>query len=88
MSAGSEHRLVVLGLRCPVPVLMAARAVADLAPGDRLEVLGDDPEMLRDFPAWCDQSGHRLLTLESTGKVIRCVVQKRDAEPPSAPASG
>lgn len=88
MSEPTEHRLLVLGLRCPVPVLMAARAVADLAAGDRLEVLGDDPEMLRDFPAWCDQSGHRLLTLESSGNAIRCVIQKVSAEPVAAPGSG
>ena len=37
------YTFIVLGLRCPVPVLMAARAVAELAPGECLEVIGDDP---------------------------------------------
>jgi TusA-related sulfurtransferase len=76
MSEPSRHRLVVLGLRCPVPVLMAARAIADLQAGERLEVVGDDPEMLRDFPAWCESGGHRLLALEREAASIRCLIEK------------
>lgn len=76
MNDSNPHRLIVFGLRCPVPVLMAARAIADLRPGDRLEVHGDDPEMLRDFPAWCDEGGHRLLALEREGAAIRAVIEK------------
>jgi tRNA 2-thiouridine synthesizing protein A len=76
MNDSNPHRLIVLGLRCPVPVLMAARAIAELQSGDRLEVLGDDPEMLRDFPAWCDEGGHRLLTLDRDGGAIRAVIEK------------
>ncbi len=76
MNEPAAHRLIVLGLRCPVPVLMAARAVAELAPGERLEVIGDDPEMLRDFPAWCGEAGHRLLACDRAGDAIHCSIEK------------
>lgn len=79
MNEPADHRLIVLGLRCPVPVLMAARAVAELAPGERLEVIGDDPEMLRDFPAWCGEAGHRLLSLDRAGEAIHCRIEKGSA---------
>jgi tRNA 2-thiouridine synthesizing protein A len=79
MNAPEPRRLVVLGLRCPVPVLMAARAIADLAPGDVLEVVGDDPEMLRDFPLWCEEGSHRLALLERRGGAIRCLIEKGSA---------
>ena len=76
MSVAEPHRLIVLGLRCPVPVLMAARAIAELRPGELLEVVGDDPEMERDFPVWCDQGGHRLLLLDRRESAIRCLIEK------------
>ena len=76
MSAGAPRRLMVLGLRCPVPVLMAGRALAEVGPGERLEVVGDDPEMLRDFPAFCDEAGHRLLSISGTDGTIRCLIEK------------
>ncbi len=84
MNETSRHRLVVLGLRCPVPVLMAARAIAELAPGERLEVVGDDPEMLRDFPVWCERGGHRLLALDREDAAIRCLIEKGAAAAPQS----
>jgi tRNA 2-thiouridine synthesizing protein A len=76
-----DHHLDVLGLLCPVPVLMTARVMAGLAPGDRLEVVGDDPDMLRDIPAWCAESGNRLLEVRRVGDTIRCRLE-RAALPP------
>ena len=76
-----DHHLDVTGLLCPVPVLMTARAMATLDPGERLEVLGDDPEMLRDIPAWCEESGNRLLDIQQTGQRIRARLEKRDLLP-------
>jgi tRNA 2-thiouridine synthesizing protein A len=76
-----DHRLDVTGLLCPVPVLMTARAMATLDLGERLEVVGDDPEMLRDIPAWCEESGNRLLEIRQTGKRIRARLEKRDLPP-------
>ena len=71
------HHLDVLGLFCPIPVLFAAREMQRLRPGDLLEILGDDPGILEDIPAWCDQAGHLLLEMveEEEGR-IRSLVQK------------
>ncbi len=41
------------GLRCPLPVIEAARAARDLPPGTELEVLATDPATALDVPAWC-----------------------------------
>ncbi len=70
------HHLDVTGLRCPVPVLMTARAMATLGEGERLDVVGDDPDMLVDLPAWCEQSGNRLLRIERSGDRIRATLEK------------
>jgi tRNA 2-thiouridine synthesizing protein A len=53
------------GLKCPMPVLRARRALKEMASGEVLEVLADDPAAAKDFPAFCTMSGD---TLEATGK--------------------
>ncbi|HYU31055.1 MAG TPA: sulfurtransferase TusA family protein [Thermoanaerobaculia bacterium] len=73
------HRLDVLGLFCPVPILLAAREMQKLRPGDLLEVVGDDPGIREDMPAWCERAGHRLVELVEEGGRIRSVVEKGQA---------
>jgi tRNA 2-thiouridine synthesizing protein A len=70
------HRLDVTGLFCPLPILFAAKEMRKLQPGDRLEVLGDDPGIREDMPVWCERAGHRLLEMEEEGGLIRSLVEK------------
>jgi tRNA 2-thiouridine synthesizing protein A len=48
------------GLACPLPLALAKRQMASLAPGERLVVLATDPEAPIDFGAWAADEGHRL----------------------------
>lgn len=61
------------GLICPMPVLKARRALRDLAPGAVLEVRATDRAAPADFRAFCEATGHRLLSLEEgpEGCVVR-----------------
>ncbi len=69
--------LDVTGKLCPLPVLLARRAIARLAPGERLEIVGDDPLMAIDIPAWAEKEGHRLLERGSaSGGRVRCIVER------------
>ncbi|HBL28945.1 MAG TPA: sulfurtransferase TusA family protein [Acidobacteria bacterium] len=71
------QHLDVLGLFCPVPILLAAREMQKLRPGDLLEIVGDDPGIHEDLPAWCDHAGHRLVEMvEEAGGTIRGLVEK------------
>ena len=49
-------------LLCPMPVIRAQNRIAELAPGDTLEVHATDPGSLHDIPAWCRIHGHEVLT--------------------------
>jgi len=49
------------GLRCPLPILRAKKALAQLQSGQTLRVLTTDPHALRDFQAFCRQTGNPLL---------------------------
>lgn len=71
------YDLDVRGLFCPLPVVLAGRALAALPPGGRLTAIGDDPAIHGDVPAWCAETGHRLVELvELGGEEIRFVVEK------------
>jgi tRNA 2-thiouridine synthesizing protein A len=74
-----DRRLDATGLVCPLPVLRARRALKDMAPGQVLAVDATDDAALRDMPAFCAQSGHRLLSAETAGGVHRFLVEKDGA---------
>jgi TusA-related sulfurtransferase len=46
------------GLACPLPLTMAKRAMASLAPGEELLVLSTDREAPIDLAAWALAEGH------------------------------
>jgi tRNA 2-thiouridine synthesizing protein A len=49
------------GLKCPLPVLRARKAMQRVAPGEVLRVLATDPGTVRDFEAFCEATGHELM---------------------------
>lgn len=79
----SRHLLDVTGLFCPLPILLAAREMRKLRPGDLLEVVGDDPGIREDMPVWCERAGHCLLELEEEEGKIRSLVEKGEGRPQS-----
>jgi tRNA 2-thiouridine synthesizing protein A len=49
------------GLKCPLPVLRARKAIQSVAAGEVLRVLATDPGTARDFEAFCAATGHELV---------------------------
>lgn len=62
------HQLNARGLLCPLPVIRTQTLVKKLAEGDVVHVIGTDPGIMHDIPAWCRIHGH---TLEGTSKEDR-----------------
>jgi TusA-related sulfurtransferase len=56
------------GLNCPLPILRAKKALADMATGQVLKVVSTDPGSNRDFQAFCKQTGNDLLGQQTIGK--------------------
>jgi tRNA 2-thiouridine synthesizing protein A len=71
------------GLMCPLPVLRARKALKPLPAGAVLEVLATDPGSLKDFPAFCAATGHRLLSSEEGGGLFRFRIERA---PDTSPA--
>jgi TusA-related sulfurtransferase len=49
------------GLNCPLPVLRAKKALADMVSGQVLKIVATDPGSIRDFQAFARQTGNQLL---------------------------
>jgi tRNA 2-thiouridine synthesizing protein A len=58
-----DARLDTTGLICPLPVLKARKRLAALAEGALLEVRADDPAARVDFPHFCAEQGHALVSM-------------------------
>lgn len=64
-----DKTLDVCGLQCPLPLLKAKKALAELQSGAILCVIATDPSSQRDFQAFADVSTHQLLkTVVEEGK--------------------
>lgn len=57
-------------LLCPMPVIRTQNRIAELQPGDTLEVQATDPGALHDIPAWCRVHGHEVLETRQDGNEI------------------
>ena len=49
------------GLRCPLPVIRARKALRRVAAGREALITADDSSAPADFTAFCDIAGHELL---------------------------
>lgn len=54
------------GLNCPLPILKAKKALADMTSGQVLKVVATDPGSVRDFQAFARQTGNDLLEQTSS----------------------
>lgn len=69
--------LDVTGLKCPMPILRAKKALAVLQEGDVLTVLATDPGAPDDFAVFCRQTGHGLLESSADNGVFKLVLQHK-----------
>ena len=69
--------LDVQGLKCPMPLLKAKKALNGLDSGALLRVLATDPGSERDFETFSRQSGHRLLESRKEGETFIYLLQKK-----------
>ena len=60
-----QKELDTRGLNCPLPILKAKKALADMHSGEVLKVLATDPGSLRDFQAFARQTGNELVEQSS-----------------------
>lgn len=65
------------GLNCPLPILKAKKALAELVSGQVLKVVSTDAGSLRDFQAFCKQTGNTLLEQSNADGEFIHVLRRR-----------
>lgn len=73
----NSETLDVIGLKCPLPILRAKKALAQMQQGDVLSVLATDGGAPGDFEAFCRQTGHVLLDSSEQDGVFTLVVKHK-----------
>lgn len=64
------------GLNCPLPILRCKKGLSEMLPNEVLKILATDPGSIKDFQAFCKQTGHELLSLEQDEKVYIYHIRK------------
>lgn len=72
----SETLLDAKGLKCPLPVLRARKALKPLPAGAVLLVEATDPSALQDFRNFCDTTGDELLEARQDGELYIFRIRK------------
>nr|WP_241024436.1 sulfurtransferase TusA family protein [Burkholderia sp. Ac-20365] len=65
------------GLNCPLPILRAKKALADMESGQILKVLATDPGSQRDFAAFSKQTGNEIVDVSTTGDKVFVFLMRR-----------
>ncbi|MCA0324064.1 MAG: sulfurtransferase TusA family protein [Proteobacteria bacterium] len=65
------------GLNCPLPILKAKKALAELQSGELLKVLSTDAGSVRDFQAFAKQTGNELVEQGTEDEVLIHVLRRR-----------
>ena len=72
-----DKELDARGLNCPLPILRCKKSLAELEPGQILKIVATDPGSVKDFQAFCKQTGHELLEHETVNGEFIFVMKKR-----------
>ena len=65
------------GLNCPLPILKAKKALAELLSGQVLKVVSTDAGSVRDFQAFAKQTKNELLDQQTVGDDFIHVLKRR-----------
>ena len=65
------------GQKCPMPILMTAKAAKELQAGDVMLIIATDAGARSDVPAWVSQTGNELVESSEEGDVLKFYVRKK-----------
>ncbi|MGJ7920189.1 CoA-disulfide reductase [Neobacillus sp. LXY-4] len=73
----ADVTLDVAGLACPMPVVKLKKGIDSLESGKVIELQVTDRGSLNDIPAWARKSGHSILKMDQSEKVIKFWIKKK-----------
>jgi len=73
----ADKEIDTRGLNCPLPILKAKKALAEMASGQLLKVVSTDPGSIRDFKAFARQTGNELVEQTSGAEEFVHLLRRR-----------
>jgi len=71
-----DKELDARGLNCPLPILRCKKALAEITAGQILKLMATDPGSVKDFQAFCRQTGHELLSQNESNSEFIFFIRK------------
>ncbi len=71
-----NEELDARGLNCPLPILRAKKAINGLEDGQVLKIIATDPGSVKDFEAFCKQTGNELVSTAEDGGEFTFFIKK------------
>ena len=72
-----DKELDTRGLNCPLPILKAKKALAEMVSGQLLRVVSTDAGSTRDFQAFARQTGNDLVDQQTVGGDFIHILKRR-----------
>ena len=72
----TNQTLDMCGCACPMPILKTKQALASMSSREVIEVICTDQGSKKDFVAFCNQLGHKLISQRDEGNKIIFQIEK------------
>ncbi len=72
-----QKELDARGLNCPLPILKAKKALAEMQTGEVLRIVATDSGSVRDFQAFAKQTGNALLAHSQNGLEFTFLMRRK-----------
>ena len=72
-----DKELDARGLNCPLPILRAKKALNEMQTGQVLKIVATDPGAVKDFQAFCKQTGNELLSHSESSNEYTFFMKKK-----------
>ena len=64
-------------LNCPLPILRCKKGLSEINANQILKIMATDSGSVKDFQAFCNQTGHELLQQDNANGVLTFYIKKR-----------
>lgn len=64
------------GLKCPLPILRCKKGLSDMEADQVLKIIATDSGAVKDFDAFCKQTGHEMLQQDEADGIYTFFIKK------------
>jgi tRNA 2-thiouridine synthesizing protein A len=77
MTTHTDRTVDARGQKCPMPVLMTAKAAKEMTAGQTMLIQATDLGARSDIPAWASQTGNELVESYEEGDILSFIIRKK-----------